>query len=283
MCKNPYMQGVLPFGCGQCMPCRINRRRLWAHRIVLESLKHASSSFVTLTYAPEHLPPDGSLVPRDPQLFLKRLRRAVEPLRIRFYLVGEYGERGFRPHYHACIFGLGAESAELIASCWALGHCHVGSLTYESAQYCAGYVTKKMTFADDPRLAGRHPEFARMSLRPGIGAPAMEELSEFLTTDLGSRLIAASGDVPATLKHGGKEQPLGRYLREKLRDALGVDSQAAKKTNLQRFFVEMQDVYDSIKLASPNESRKAQLVRFNKGKVRSLEARAKIYAKKEKL
>lgn len=77
LCKNPYMKGVLAFGCGQCNPCRINRRRLWTHRIMLESLKHGDSSFVTLTY--ETLPSDGSLVPKDLQNFMKYLRMRVSP------------------------------------------------------------------------------------------------------------------------------------------------------------------------------------------------------------
>lgn len=70
------------------MPCRINKRRIWTTRLFLESLVHRSSIFFTLTYRDECLPEGGNLNPRDMTLFLKRLRKAVAPLRIRFFIVG---------------------------------------------------------------------------------------------------------------------------------------------------------------------------------------------------
>ena len=100
---------------------------------------------------------------------------------------------------------------------WRKGRIHVGSLTVESAHYIAGYVTKKMTDADDRRLEGRPPEFARMSLKPGIGAGAVSDIaSTVLTHDL-----SVDGDVPVTLRSGGKVKPLGRYLVRRLRKECG--------------------------------------------------------------
>lgn len=94
----------------------------------------------------------------------------------------------------------------------------LGSLEEKSMAYVAGYVTKKMTRDDDPRLEGRLPEFARMSLRPGIGLGMMHELaSTLLEHRLDERMI----DVPLALQHGTKKWPLGRYLRRKLRTYVG--------------------------------------------------------------
>lgn len=209
MCKNPYRQGVAEYGCGQCMPCRVNHRRRWTVRLLLEALTHSASFFVTLTYAPEHLPEGGTLVIRDYQLFLKRLRNAGEVFR--YYLCGEYGEQNFRPHYHAALFGL--RDYRVVEHCWRLGGVHVGDVTAESAHYMLGYITKRMTNAGDSRLAGRHPEFSRMSLKPGIGAPAMGEIVRWLHTREGSKRLVES-DLPREIRVGGKKFPLSRYLRE---------------------------------------------------------------------
>lgn len=188
---------------------------------MLEASQHADSSFVTLTYSPEKYPSNGSLDPEDTRLFLMRLRKAIYPKKIRYFLVGEYGDHTQRPHYHLALFGLGENSTEIIRKSWGLGHVLVGSLTKDSAQYVSGYVTKKMTSKDDPRLDGRHPEYARMSLKPGLGAGAMKTVAHALYTDFGADYILTTGDVPMELKHGPKSRPLGRYLRSKLRGAYG--------------------------------------------------------------
>ena len=63
---------------------------------------HESSQFITLTYAPENYPKNGSVSPREMQLFLKRLRRLVEPVQLRYYLVGEYGDHTQRATIMCC-------------------------------------------------------------------------------------------------------------------------------------------------------------------------------------
>lgn len=181
---------------------------------MLESYMHPQSWFVTLTYRPECLPPGGNLVPRDAQLWLKRLRKAAgRPLR--FFLVGEYGTKSARPHYHAVIFGL--EYPKLIEDTWPHGFVQVGPLQPGGAVYVAGYVTKKLTKPDAPGLNGRVPEFARMSLKPGIGAEAMEAIGRWYHTDVGSREFLVNG-LPVSVRHEGKLWPIGRYLRGILRE-----------------------------------------------------------------
>ena len=51
------MKDAVPFGCGQCLPCRVNKRRLWTNRIMLESMCHDDNAFVTLTYNDDNIPP----------------------------------------------------------------------------------------------------------------------------------------------------------------------------------------------------------------------------------
>ena len=90
--------------CGQCVGCRLDRSREWAIRCVHEAALYDDNCFVTLTYNDENLPDPPSLVVRDCQLFMKKLRRRYEPKKIRFFLCGEYGEMNRRPHYHAILF-----------------------------------------------------------------------------------------------------------------------------------------------------------------------------------
>lgn len=113
---------VVPVPCGHCLGCRLDRSKYWAERMLLEYATHRdgipdkSALFVTLTYDDDHVPfvrcHDGvmrhNLDPRDPQLFIKRLRKFYDTRfdrKLRFYLCGEYGSTTFRPHYHMILFG----------------------------------------------------------------------------------------------------------------------------------------------------------------------------------
>lgn len=101
-----------------------------------EAQLYESNCFITLTFAPEHIPDDWSLDTRVFQLFMKKLRKRFQGLSpvldketgettypIRFYHCGEYGEickscflskkycqcetfdpQLGRPHYHALLF-----------------------------------------------------------------------------------------------------------------------------------------------------------------------------------
>lgn len=233
-CARPHIDQWGAYGCGQCVFCRIQRRRVWTHRIMLEASQHDNNAFLTLTYSDDYLPRDNSLSPRELQLFLKRLRKN-SGVRFRFFACGEYGEQSERPHYHLALFGYASceygitrkkehccSTCDLVASTWGLGNILLGQLEPRSAAYIAGYVTKKLTKAQKGGLT-RHPEFARMSLRPGIGSEAMHELaSTLLQHNLHKTLV----DVPETLQHGKKKYPIGRYLRRKLRTYIGREANA---------------------------------------------------------
>jgi len=67
---------------------------------MLESLCHEDNAFITLTYDNENLPENATLVPKDLKDFQKRLRYHAN-IDLRFFSVGEYGEKTQRPHYHA--------------------------------------------------------------------------------------------------------------------------------------------------------------------------------------
>lgn len=282
------MKGDIVFGCGQCFPCRFNKRREHTHRIMLESMLYEDNCFVTLTYAPEFLPQDLSVNPRTLTLYIKRLREALRPRTFRHFSVGEYGDISDRPHYHLALFGVSPNDFDAIGQAWNMGMVHVGTLTLESAQYIAGYVTKKMTSKLDPRLNGRHPEFARMSNggrtgKGGIGAGALDALEDFFYTDVGARLLMQTKDVPLSLRHGGRSLPLGRYLRRKLRDRLQIPQPTAfDNPHIKRSLEEMSALF-AAEEASSKPEKLAAYQKLTRPQIRSLEGRSKIFTKEKKI
>ena len=181
-------QGVveleLQIPCGRCMGCRIRKSIDWAMRCVHESQMHDENCFITLTYDEEHLPKDGSLNKKHFQDFMKRLRKAKHPSKIRFFMCGEYGEQLERPHYHAILFNCDFSdkkpikysnksilyTSKQLETLWGKGHVSIGQANYTTAAYCARYTTKKI-FGEKAEdwYQGRQPEYAQMSLRPGLG------------------------------------------------------------------------------------------------------------------
>lgn len=182
--------------CGQCVGCRLERSRMWAVRCVHEASLHKRNCFITLTFDDAHLNSDRTLVKRDFQLFMKRLRKSFPKDRIRYFHCGEYGEKFSRPHHHACLFGFDFSDKVLwsvregvklyrsptLESIWSNGYCTIGDVTFESAAYVARYILKKVTGDFNKRmeryavrvdfetgeLICRLPEYVTMSRRPGI-------------------------------------------------------------------------------------------------------------------
>lgn len=281
-------------GCGQCMPCRVNRRRIWVHRLMLEAALHGDNTFVTLTYSEENLPPGATLVPAHLRNFLKRLRKAVAPARLRFFAVGEYGDSTERPHYHLALFGhpncaygntrhahSGRDccaACDAIRDAWGLGAVFLGELTDASASYVAGYVLKKMTSSDDGRLNGRHPEFSRMSNRPGLGADMMHEVASTLLT---FNLDESQPDVPSALRHGRRMMALGRYLHRKLRTYVGKDPDSPEAVKAEQR-AEMQRLRQVQSLAR-KQSLSNVYVEENTQKIRNLESKQRLRKQRKSL
>jgi len=225
LCIKPFRKPSVEFGCGQCLSCRINRRRTWAGRILLESLACKESAFVTLTYAPEHLPQNGSLSKAHWREFTKGIG-------LRYFGCGEYGRQGNRPHYHLVLFGIDAAAAEALAlKRWRYGFVCVRPFVREHAEYVAGYVVKKLTRPDDVRLPeGCIPEFALMSRRPGVGVSGVQSWIRWYSQDVGRQVLSTDLDVAPSIRAGRSVYPLGRTLRRHMRDALGVPHDLPART-----------------------------------------------------
>ncbi len=190
-----YVDGYehIQLPCGQCIGCRLEYSRQWAIRCTHEASMHLHNCFITLTYDEQHLPKNGTLIVKDYQDFMKRLRHSVKPKKIRFFHCGEYGEKNGRPHYHACIFNHDFEDKTLfrkinnvplyisntLTQLWGKGLVSIGAVTFESAAYVARYIMKKQNgttieskYENIDFKTGEvitlKKEYTTMSRRPGI-------------------------------------------------------------------------------------------------------------------
>lgn len=157
--------------CGRCAFCAATRRSDWATRLEYEAKRHVVKKFITLTYANAHLTWDHNrpqLVKEDLQAWFKAVRKTGA--KIRYYAVGEYGSKTFRPHYHVLLFGNVED--DVIRKCWKLGQVHIGTVTQASVNYCLGYmISGKAWNMRHHRVA----PFSLMSLRPGLGSNYVTE------------------------------------------------------------------------------------------------------------
>ncbi len=173
--------------CGRCIGCRIDRSRQWAVRCVHEASLRGDNSYVTLTYSPAKLPFGGTLDKYQFVTFMKRLRKAIWPKKVRYFHCGEYGEvcrdcdlvekycscevyraGPGRPHHHALLFGLEFPDkvlwkrirgnpvyiSKMLDEIWGNGFCSIGAVSFQSAAYVARYVMKKQ----NGDLAEKHYE-----------------------------------------------------------------------------------------------------------------------------
>lgn len=262
---------------------------------MLESKLWADNAFVTLTYDDEKMPRledgRGYLCVEEHQNFMKRIRKAFSEYsggrKIRFYGVGEYGDTSWRPHFHYALFNFPncrcgqsrysklrkdcCDICDMVRDTWGRGNILVAELNTNTAQYVCGYVTKKMTSKDDLRLNGLPPEFAKMSLRPGIGGDAMWDVASTL---LEFNLADGEGDVPSTLMHARRVLPLGRYLQRRLRKFVGKDEKAPQET-LDKIKAQLQPLRESAFEAS--KPLKVEIIKAADQAVKNMEKRQSIF------
>lgn len=180
--------------CGMCTDCRLSKARDWSLRAAHEAeVCGGKAMFCDLTYANA---PSTGVQKHDPRHFLKSLRNGLRYKttdQIRYFGVGEYGEKFARPHYHVMLFNLGDPKryflkkskkgtnlyrSPLIEKHWKHGYVTVSDFTPEAAAYAARYTMKKITgeAATDHYLRenpdGTHtiqnPEFQFQSMGLGL-------------------------------------------------------------------------------------------------------------------
>jgi len=108
--------------------------------------------------------------------------------------------------------------SEALSRCWGKGRSAIGEVTYESARYCAVYTTKRIGgdlaesyyFRPTPFTGEFHhvePEFAKMSLKPGLGQSWLEKYW---------RDLYVSG-ADAVVVNGSKK-PIPKFFDRKLEE-----------------------------------------------------------------
>lgn len=238
--------------CGQCLFCRINHKRDWISRLILEAACHESSQFWTLTYEDKNLPTilaprgqysAGQAVVREPRLgscvpvaeqpgtlfkpdlanVFKRIRKNFG--KFRYYAIGEYGEKRGRPHYHVLAFGINLNSAEL-EKVWGHGAVHIGDVESGSINYCVEYALKSRKARELVELR-RIPEFAVCSTNPGIGSFAVGEFRRAILRS--APLPTGELLIPDTFRVLGREYPVPRFIRNELEEEGFVSARNATR------------------------------------------------------
>lgn len=137
--------------CGCCYHCRISKINEWTTRMRLQSATYKNTYFVTLTIADDA--PDEVMrahhaeftdinVHRKFQLtpitldkptiqkFIKRLRRYNDLPSLSYFIVGEYGHKYGRPHYHAILWCDEEITLDMLQNAWSLGGKSIGMIDY---------------------------------------------------------------------------------------------------------------------------------------------------------
>lgn len=133
--------------CGKCYNCLVNERSQWAFRLFNQAENSTSNFFITLTYDNDHLPittVNNKIYFILQKSFMQRwLKNLVQYLRkyynvvVKYYLVGEYGWKNGRPHYHLHLFDFpeDLDLYEFLKIRWSFGGFFIGSTSGASAMY----------------------------------------------------------------------------------------------------------------------------------------------------
>lgn len=189
--RNKSTNKVVEFPCRQCRECKQARANQWAIRCAKELEQHKDSCFITLTYDDLYNP--RVLLKAELQLFVKRLRKRIPPVKI--FTCGEYGTKSLRPHYHIilfgwfpddCIFYKNSDSgyplynSKILAELWDYGYSTVQRATSETAGYMALYCgTPRWRLPSPQKYA---VEFNTMSHGLGVSS-IMADIDNYLKTD----------------------------------------------------------------------------------------------------
>lgn len=210
--------------CGKCEACLVKKKQAWVFRLSEHFKSCDSAFFVTLTYSDNNVPfyricstepevcwsrlaacvPDGiaGVSKYDVQTFIKRLRKAVHPFKIQYFLCSEYGPQTGRPHYHMLLFNFpkAFDVWKYINDAWGLGFISISNVTPARISYVAKYCV-------NPLVSDVVRPKTFMLCSKGIGRSYSDDLRN---------CEYHRNRMSPLIKKGEKMIPLPRYYREKI-------------------------------------------------------------------
>ena len=202
---------TINYPCGKCVTCLKRRSSQWSFRLSQEAQVSSSASFLTLTYAYQPISENGfpTLVKKDWQLFMKRLRKKCPLYKLKFYACGEYGTQTFRPHYHAIVFNLPhriISKPQIITDLWGHGHTMITHSNDLTINYVSGYIMKD-NIKPQTKWDDRQREFSLMSKGMGLSYLTPQMIKFYKDREL-----------TAIQKENGHFISMPRYYKEKIFD-----------------------------------------------------------------
>lgn len=221
----------------------------WAFRMMQELKASNTGHFITLTYAPEHIPyvwEDDNAIgytldKHDLWKFHKAIRNSQKRLlkkeaknwKQRYFSVGEYGDGG-RPHYHSIMYNTHPETIDKLmeGKIWNKGIIDIGDVTPASVAYVAKYIIDSEWKKGDPR---QRP-FNVMSRRPGIGHNYLEgnrkwhrEINSF-----------NHDEYRMYIMNNGQKQRMPRYYKDRIFKETDELLKPLMEDSMELFYIELE-------------------------------------------
>ena len=200
--------------CGKCFACRKKRQNMWTIRVANEyQMNYSKIGFVmlTLTYADNS---NNSLDYTDFQKYMKRLRKSLPkdyPYKIKYMVVGEYGFKSERKHFHVLIFGLNKRIYDRYCNnIWDKGFYYCKNANIMATHYLLKYSFKQQ-FKDNQYYKDKGMTPPMFHVSKGFG---LDYLKEYHDKILNQGYISYNN-----YKFG-----IPRYYREKLKEFGIVDN-----------------------------------------------------------
>ena len=160
-------------GCRECWQCRKRRVNDYVGRCIAESKFAKKTYAVTLTYGADEGVNAVTLIYKDVQDFLKRLRKKYK---CRYIVTGEYGSAKGRSHWHIILFFQDnwpevTSNKRVDWKYWKHGFAYFQEPDWKGFEYCLKYVLKDQTSRQsDSHLA--------MSKKPPLGHEFFQQLAK---------------------------------------------------------------------------------------------------------